>query len=258
MTDEPEVPLAGGDVTDGIVRVGATVRRPMKPQTPTVHALLRHLESVDFAGAPRALGIDARGREILSFVEGAVPLVATDDALAGVARLLRALHDATASFVAPAGACWEADAAPAELRALPPADGPAELIGHNDVTPQNTVFRAGRPVAFIDFDLAGPTTRLLDVVTTLRHWVPFAPSVLDAAARTRRFCDAYGLSGEARARVWAVADRRFTRVHASMRLRAELLGGGWARMWRQGAGERIARDRAWLIAERVRIEAQLA
>ncbi|MFG1755530.1 hypothetical protein [Streptosporangium sandarakinum] len=50
-----EIPLVGGDVTEGVVRVGDTVRRPVGPNAPLVHALLRHLEE----GAPRFLGIDA-------------------------------------------------------------------------------------------------------------------------------------------------------------------------------------------------------
>ncbi|WP_435866505.1 hypothetical protein [Streptosporangium sandarakinum] len=54
-----EIPLVDGDVTEGVVRVGDTVRRPVGPNAPLVHALLRHLEEVGFAGAPRFLGIDA-------------------------------------------------------------------------------------------------------------------------------------------------------------------------------------------------------
>ena len=44
------MPLAGGDVTEGVVRVGDTVRRPVGPHSPLVHALLAHLESAGFEG----------------------------------------------------------------------------------------------------------------------------------------------------------------------------------------------------------------
>ena len=67
---EPEIPLTGGMMTEGVVRVGNTVRRPVGPHSPFVHRLLRHLEDVDFDAAPRMLGIDAKGREILSFQHG--------------------------------------------------------------------------------------------------------------------------------------------------------------------------------------------
>jgi hypothetical protein len=60
--------LVGGNVAPGVHRVGQTLRRPTGPWTLAVHQLLRHLERVGFRGAPRALGIDERGREILTFV----------------------------------------------------------------------------------------------------------------------------------------------------------------------------------------------
>ena len=68
-----ETALVGGDVNVGehvVVRVGDTVRRPVGPHTEAVDALLRHFEAVGFDGAPRALGRDERGRQVLSFVEG--------------------------------------------------------------------------------------------------------------------------------------------------------------------------------------------
>jgi hypothetical protein len=46
-----EEPLSGGNVSQGVVRVGDTVRRPAGPHTPAVHALLSHLHAVGFAGA---------------------------------------------------------------------------------------------------------------------------------------------------------------------------------------------------------------
>jgi hypothetical protein len=65
-----EIHLVGGLQSSGIVRVGDTVRRPLHRSSEFVHALLRHFESVGFTGAPRLLGIDEHGREILSYVEG--------------------------------------------------------------------------------------------------------------------------------------------------------------------------------------------
>ncbi|HEY3870232.1 MAG TPA: hypothetical protein VGM10_17840 [Actinocrinis sp.] len=66
---ETEIPLLGGDVTEGIVRVGQTVRRPPGESAPLVRALLTHLEAVGFEGAPRFLGIDAAGRDVLTFID---------------------------------------------------------------------------------------------------------------------------------------------------------------------------------------------
>ena len=64
-----EVPLPGGNV-GGAVRVDNTVRRVAGPWTPAVHALLEHLHAAGFDAVPRVLGIDDRGREVLSYIEG--------------------------------------------------------------------------------------------------------------------------------------------------------------------------------------------
>jgi hypothetical protein len=61
--------LGGGTLTP-VVRVGDTVRRPTGRWSWAVHALLLHLEAVGFERAPRLLGIDDAGREVLSFLPG--------------------------------------------------------------------------------------------------------------------------------------------------------------------------------------------
>jgi hypothetical protein len=75
-----EIPLAGGNMSGGVVRVGDTVRRPAGPWTPAVRALLTHLHEAGFRGAP--LMADAYGlteRERLDII----PLLA---------RRTRAMH----------------------------------------------------------------------------------------------------------------------------------------------------------------------
>jgi hypothetical protein len=74
------------------------------PGHPAVHALLTHLYDAGFRGAPRSLGIDERGREILAFIPGKVAwpghfhLLDGDGQLRCVARLIRDFHDAAAGF----------------------------------------------------------------------------------------------------------------------------------------------------------------
>src|SRR5438067_631813 len=94
-----EIALDGGRSVAGVVRVGETVRRPLRARSAFVHALLARLDERGFEGAPRFLGIDAEGREILSYLEGWVPHEAfdwTDAQLVEILRLTRRLHDATA------------------------------------------------------------------------------------------------------------------------------------------------------------------
>lgn len=134
----PEVPLSGGDVTEGVVRIGDTVRRAIGFNAGLVHGLLGHLESVGFAGAPRFLGVDAAGREVLTFVEGEVAgrprpaWVADERRLVSVARLVRACDDAAASCVLPESVRPFGGAADAPGMPAGP-DYPIETVGHMDI-----------------------------------------------------------------------------------------------------------------------------
>ena len=108
-----EIPLKGGNMNGGVVRVGDTVRRPAGPWTPGVHALLAHLHAAGFNGAPKPLGIDERGREILTFVPGSIAwpgsfhLLDDDGQLRRAVRLIRDFHDVVAGFVPPPGTRWQ-------------------------------------------------------------------------------------------------------------------------------------------------------
>src|SRR5262245_65325758 len=93
--------------TPGVVRVGDTVRRPMGANAEYVHALLVHLEQSGFEGAPRYLGVDRKGREILSFIEGFSPphngFELSEEAVRAGARLVRDVHDLTQGSAFAAG-----------------------------------------------------------------------------------------------------------------------------------------------------------
>jgi hypothetical protein len=163
-------PLPGGTANRGLViRVGDTVRRPTAPCWPATHALLAHLNSVGFDGAPRVLAAGA-ATELLTYVHGraAVPPMPadtlTDAALVSVAELLRSYHRAVRSFN-PAGYRWPRPI-PRRFR--------TRLVSHNDVHPANVIFRDGRAVALIDFDLAGPGSAVWDLAAAARNWAPLA------------------------------------------------------------------------------------
>jgi Phosphotransferase enzyme family len=163
-----EQPLPGGTVTP-VVRVGATVRRVTGSWSPRVYELLQHLAKAGFDGAPRFLGMDEQGREVLSFITGEVTTYGppagmhTDVALTAAARLLRRFHDAAIGFAATHLDGWR-------FQVGAPSAGP--VICHNDVGPYNAVYRAGRPIAFIDWDFAAPAPRECDVAYALWRFVP--------------------------------------------------------------------------------------
>ncbi len=64
-----EIPLLGGQLTPGIMRVRNTVHRLPKGNAAFVHTLLVFLEEQGFPLAPRFLGIDEQGREVLSYLD---------------------------------------------------------------------------------------------------------------------------------------------------------------------------------------------
>lgn len=219
---EEEVPLAGGHDARP-VRVGSTVRRPMKPWARTIHALLTHLENVGFSGAPRVLGIDDCGREILTYIPGEDGRTAhcyDDDALIAVGRLIRDFHDAVASFEPPAGASWH-------LQTGAPV---GRLICHNDLSPANTIYQDGKPRAFIDWDLATPSTALWDLSYAARTFIPlYHPQDCEQFGylpgqqprRLRLFCDAYRMSRQTRQQLLPAIGHRLSTERSTFARRCE-------------------------------------
>jgi hypothetical protein len=208
---EEPAELPAGRMTTGIIRRGTRIWRPAGPWSPAVHEYLRHLEAAGFPGAPRLLGSED-GREILSYLDGAVPAdprwepghghrlpgyARSDAALAAAARLIRQLHDAAAGF-RPGRTGY---------RYHPHPPLPGEIVCHGDLGPWNTVYRDGEPAAFIDWDGAQPARPLTDLAAAAWGFVPLAPPGqlaeagfdpgLDLAARLRLFGTAYGLADAA-------------------------------------------------------------
>jgi len=263
-----EVPLVGGDVNVGenvVVRVGDTVRRPVGPHTGYAHALLRHFERVGFDGAPRVLGFDERGREMLSFVEGEpslAPLSRSDEVLVTLAALLRRMHDAQAGFDPPPDWHDEPLAVPLSAADLP------RVVCHHDIYPPNVIRREGLPAALVDWDFAGPAPRVYDVASAANFWVPLKPdeqaeawglSGLPRGKRLRMLCEAYGLDDPSRdALLDVVAHRNRIGYEIHRRNGGELRLPGWKAMWDAGSGDAILRRCAWYEANREDLRRSLA
>ncbi len=233
-----------------------------------MHALLHHLEAVGFEGAPRPLGTDDQGREVLTFLDGDVPhppdgypaFVRSDDALVATARLLRHYHEAVGDFRPPAGAPWRF-VGDRPLR-------PGEIVCHNDVAPYNTVYGPSSVRGFIDWDIACPAAPAWDLAHLAWHAVPLRsdkqlrqewPAVPDRTARLRLLCDAYGLDDRAAfvrlvvERVTSSRDGIHRMADAGEAAFVALRDGGHtaamdrtlAWLARHGDGLQVALDRGW-------------
>jgi len=188
-----------------VYRRGDVVIKDAGPWTPTVHALLRHLERVGFKGAPSLVGsgYDDEGRETLTYIEGSFtqPGPWSREGAAAVGRVVRDLHEATASFESPADAVW-----------FPwfgrPLGSEKKVIGHCDTSPWNIVVRDGMPVALIDWERAGPVDPLVELaeccwLNAKLHDDGVAeyeglPPFEERARHARAIIDAYGLPRDGR------------------------------------------------------------
>ena len=221
---EYEEPLAG-NATAGVVRVGDTVRRPAGVWTESVDAVLEHLSVVGFTGAPRPLGRDGQGRQVLEYVRGEVGADAgtySPEELFSIGRMLADLHEAMAGFVSPPGAVWN--------RLIPPDR--EELICHNDVAPWNLV-RSGRGWVLIDWDGAAPGSRLWDVAYAAQSMAGLRAErdVAESAARLRTFARGYGLGPDAGPVLAGLLGRRSRAMYHLLRDEARQQRQPWARIW---------------------------
>ena len=221
-----EVSLAGGATNGGVVRVGDTVRRSPRPSSGLVRDVLRRLERAGFDAAPRWLGVDEQGRDVLGWIEGdtftdrtrlhpflggpRTRVTFSAMQLAVAMRLLRRFHDALGD----------------------------EVVCHGDFGPWNLVWRAGLPVALIDFDAVHRGDVSCDVAYLLRTFIGHglvpepAPELV---RRTHVALDAYGRTFD----VPAILEREYDLAEERCRR------NGWNRQL-----ERLPLERAWLEANR--------
>ncbi len=220
--------LAGGNVSGAVVRVGDTVRKPSGPWTPAVDALLSHLGAAGFAGAPRPLGRDDQGRQVLEYVPGQIaqdlPPLDTNG-LHRVGQMIRGFHDKSEEFEPSPDARWNV--------VIPPDR--EELICHHDLAPWNLVIGGDRWV-FIDWDGAGPGSRLWDLAYAIAGFVPLRShgDPESDAPRIRALADGYGMSPAQRRELPPLIAAR-TRAMSDL-LNASALTGRqpWARLFAEG------------------------
>jgi thiamine kinase-like enzyme len=204
------------------------------------------------------VGIDADGRERLVFIPGEVAVppfpewIQEDKAVASIAQRLGRFHEAAKTFVAPTDVevSWSKELAD-------PAGG--TMVCHNDVCPENVVFREGRAVALLDFDFAAPGRVLWDLAGLANMSVPldtpedaavWGRRQVDPFSRLRAVADGYGL-GPGRDQFLRVIEERMSNGGAFVRQRVEKGEPAFVDMWeRMGGAARYARRLGWFRANR--------
>lgn len=258
--------LVGGMMNAGAVfRRSALVERPAPRTARALHAHLHALKEHGFDAAPTPVRLTSDGREQLTFLPGDVALppfprwAMTEPALRSVGELLRRLHETGAAVGVDTGVEWPRDLADPEG---------GSVLCHNDVCPDNVVFRDGRAAALIDFDLSAPGRPLWDVAMAARYWVPMLdpasaaalyPAGLDAPSRLRVLADGYGLSPRERAELPGVVEQATEICRACVARRVADGDPGYVRtLAEQGGWARWDRVQGWLADHRAAFTAALS
>jgi hypothetical protein len=213
------------------------------PYSGALHALLLHLERVGFTGAPRSFGWDDKGRHLVEFVPGLradhhdAPEGALEPRRLGA--FLRDMHDALDSFVPPDYARW--------FEGIPSPG--KDLIVHQDIAPSNIVLRADGSLVAIDWDAAGPGTRLWDLAYACHSFSPLYRADADVASaseRLRELVDGYGLDDAQREELVPLLAMRSQRMYEYLDRMRTTGKSPWIELWQRGIGTVWKSDAQWI------------
>lgn len=221
--------LTGGNASGRVVRIGNTVRKPWLENSPVVQGYVRTLRASG-VDVPQPLGKDDDGRSVFEYVDGVLALEElplSHDDLLRVGRMIRHIHDASQAFDISAASGWNM---------LLPAEAP-DLMCHNDLAPWNLV-RGDRWV-FIDWDGAGPSTRLWDLAYAAQSFAMLfdGQPVDDAATRLRAVVDGYQADDTLRGALPAAMARRTAAMFNLLESASHTGFQPWADMYVNGHGE---------------------
>lgn len=226
MNDEQK--LEGGNTSDGVVRVGSTVRKPWTPSTPHVLEFMKVVRDTG-VNVPAVLGQDEQGRQVTEFIPGRLALdsdALTPAQLHRVGAMVRAIHDASESFVPSPDAQW--------TTAIPSPG--SDLICHNDLAPWNLII--GERWTFIDWDAAAPSTRVWDLAYAAQAFTLSDPTQApkEAGRHLAAFIDGYGADHSLREQLPAALHQRAAAMYHLLRDSHESGVEPWGSMYVDGHG----------------------
>lgn len=225
---DDEEALTGGNASAHVVRIGKTVRKPWLPTTGRTVSYMLELRQRGI-DVPEPQGRDDQGRLILDYVPGNLAIYDAPldiEVIRAAGALVRSIHDASVGVAVPAD--WEV---------LLPAKDP-DLLCHNDLATWNLIVDGDRLV-FIDWDGAGPSTRLWDLAyaaISFGHLFPGA-DVHAAAARLAAFVDGYGADHGLRGALATTMAERAGAMHELLRGSHGTGREPWGSMYVEGHGQ---------------------
>ena len=227
VADEQE--LTGGNASESVVRIGHTVRKPWLEKSAEVQSYLGALQRAG-VDVPQPLGRDEHGRSMVEYVEGVLAMdhlpLGRDDLLR-VGGMVRQIHDASQSLII---------RNPGDWKMLLPAENP-DLMCHNDLAPWNLIL--GDRWVFIDWDGAGPSTRLWDLAYAAQSFALLfdGQPVDEAALRLRAVVDGYGADAGLRNALPDAMAKRTAAMFDLLKSSNETGVQPWADMYVNGHGE---------------------
>ena len=143
--NQEEIPFASGESNQKVVKVGNTVRKEPSENSEFVREVMTILSSNNFQYSPKYLGIDQKGREKMTYIEGEQMnhTEVTIDLMKQTLEVLKQFHD---------------------ILSISELSGDQETVLHTDYAPWNLIVREGKLVGIIDFDKIKPGKRIYDVV----------------------------------------------------------------------------------------------
>jgi hypothetical protein len=217
--------LCGGR-ENRIFRVTDQVIRPSDAWTPHIHDFLNFLIEEGVTYVPRPYGINEKGEESLSYVQGEVynyPLpdfMLQDHMIISSAKLLRSFHVASGRYI---------EKITNDERWMLPAVDPIEVMCHGDFAPYNVTIVDKEAFGIIDFDTLHPGPKMWDVAYAVYRWVPFTTpanpdccfSLEEQIRKARLFLDTYGVKFDERDLLPQMMADRLTNLISYMKNQAE-------------------------------------
>jgi hypothetical protein len=142
--EQQEIPFSSGESNRNVVKVGDTVRKEPAENCEFVRKVMTELTNNNFNYSPKYLGVDDKGREIMTYVEGE-QMNHTEislDLMKQTFGALRQFHDIFSK---------------SELK------GAEETLIHTDFAPWNLIVKDNKLVGVLDFDDVKPGRRISDV-----------------------------------------------------------------------------------------------